>query len=380
MVDFSKSTRRIGILTYDYDPSIGGLGVLVKTYVQELTRLCPEDVFTVISPADNADDHGSPWGRARYGKSGGCPLFSLSLLWSLPALVRKHRLQILHVHAGSGGIFLFRRPACPLVVTAHHTYLQEADIVYKNNPVKKLWKMFMALLESRTYYLADTVICVSRDTADEIITRYGVSARKVCVVENPVRIDDLPALKDIQKTKDTILFVGRLEPRKGILMLLEAFEIVRKDMPSAKLRLIGLNLLGKKLDAVIQSRGLTDAVTTLGYVHNPYRMREMAQATMLVVPSTLEGFGLVAAEAMVLGTVVVASDAPGLRTIVSDGKTGLTFRVGDAASCAKQILKILRDPAFRQSLEGSAAAEAPERFDVEKRTRDQMEMYDQFLN
>jgi len=374
-----RQGRRIGVVSYDYDPPIGGLGVLVRTYVDEMRKLYPEDTFTVVSPSKNADEFGSQLGRTRYRKSGGCPLFSIALFFTLGKIVRKHHFDLLHVHSGSGGVFLLRRPPCALVVTSHHTYRQEADLVFAKSPLKKLWKLFMALLESRTYHLAHAIVCVSKDTADEIITHYGVSAKYVCVVENPVQVASAEALRGLPKNPNTLLFVGRLETRKGVLLLLEAFQMLRQEVPTAKLRLVGFNLLGPRLASIIASRGIKDAVTALGYVHDPYRFRETAQATAMVVPSTLEGFGLVAAEAMVLGTCVIASDAPGLRSIISDGRTGVSFPVGDARSCAEAMKLVLQDAGFREKLQSAALLEATIRFNVEKRSRDISDVYARVL-
>ena len=375
----SHRGRRIGIVSYDYDPPIGGLGVLVKTYVDELQKLHVEDTYTVISPSAHADEHGSHFGRARYRKSGGCPLFSLSLLFSLTRIIRRCQCDLLHVHSGSGGVFLLRRPPCKLIVTAHHTYRQEADLVFMRSPLKKLLKLFMALLESRTYHMADIVVCVSKDTAQEIISQYSVPASRVCVIENPVQVAEAESLRAQPTQKNTIVFVGRLEHRKGIIVLLEAFCILKKNIPDARLRLIGSNLIGSHLTSVIEKLGLKDAVTILGYVQNSDRFREMAQATAIVIPSLLEGFGLVAAEAMVLGTCVIASDVPGLRSIISDNHTGLLFPVGHVSALAETMKRVLTDTNLRQTLENAALAEAPQRFSVERRTHDQSDVYSRFL-
>lgn len=375
----SNTGRRIGVITYDYDPPIGGLGVLVRTYVQEMRKLFPEDVYTVISPSEHSDDKGPELGRLRYLKSGGCPLFSIGLFFSLSHFVAKHRFDAIHVHAGSGGVFLLRKPSCKLVVTAHHTYRQEADLVYSSAPLKRLWKLFMALLEARTYRLADAVICVSKDTADEIIAQYGIPASRVCVIENPVHVPHASSFASANKNPNCILFVGRLEPRKGVLLLLKAFEILLRDVPTAELRLVGFNMLGKRLESIIERRGLSAATTLLGYVHDPYRYRETAEASVLVVPSTLEGFGLVAAEAMTLGTCVVASDAPGLRSVVTDGVNGISFPVNDANACARALKKALTDVAYRTKLQSAAKAEAPLRFNVERRSRDVGDVYTRIL-
>lgn len=364
--------KNIGIVSYDYDPPIGGLGVLVKTYERAMQRLFPESQYIVISPGSRAEERGSFVGRMRHGKSGGCPLFSLALCVTLGGLVRKHAFDVLNVHAGSGGVFLLFRPPCRLVVTAHHTYAQEADIVFVHEPWKRAWKMFMSVLERRTYLLADAVICVSGDTARALTEHYGIPAQKVTVIENPVSIPDAEALLREPKIANTILFVGRLEPRKGILMLLEAFSFLVKDIPEARLRLIGKNLLGSALHDAVRHYDLERNIDIAGFVQDPGRLREMAGATVVVVPSILEGFGLVAAETMILGTCVVASDAPGLRSVVQDDRSGLTFPVGDAHACADALRRILLDQDLRARLRLAALSEARRRFDIDARTRDVM--------
>ncbi len=374
-----KTGRRIGIISYDYDPPIGGLGVLVQTYLVALKMRCPEDTYCVISPSANADDRGSALGRMRYRKSGGCPLFSLSLLLSLPRMLRKHRCELLHVHAGSGGVFLLRKPQCKLVVTAHHTYVQEAELVFMHSVFKKIWKRCMARLESRTYHMADSIVCVSRDTADALTHKYAVPAERICVIENPVPVIRTLVQPAVARSTDTILFVGRLEERKGIHLLLEACELLRKVMPTVKLRLVGTNLLGDQLETALRSRGLHDSTSVLGFLQDSLRFREMSEAKVLVVPSMLEGFGLVAAEAMVLGTCVVVSDAPGLRSIVTHDRTGMIFPVGNARACADALQRIMTDSALRNRLAAEAQTEARQRFDSDSRTKDLSDVYTRVL-
>lgn len=371
----SSSSLHIGIVSYDFDPPIGGLGVLVQSYLGALKRLFPENTYIVIAPGAAADERGLAFGRLRFRKSGGCPLFSLVLSFTIGSLVRKHHLDLLHVHSGSGGIFLLRRPPCRLVVSAHHTYRQEADIVYRRAPLKRLWKLFMGRLEARTYRMAETIVCVSKDTADSIVSTYGIPRERITVIENPIRCQKAREFEHEPKDPRSIVFVGRLEPRKGILLLINAFEKLLSDIPDARLRLVGFNLMGQALKKIIHAKGLESRVTVLGYVHDPFRMREMARATLVVVPSTLEGFGLVAAEAMAVGTCVVTSDAPGLRSVVTHGRTGLTFPVGDTDACVKAMKEVLLDPELRGRLIDAARNEAEERFDLGSRTKDLMEVF-----
>jgi glycosyltransferase involved in cell wall biosynthesis len=133
---------------------------------------------------------------------------------------------------------------------------------------------------------------------------------------------------------------------------------------------VGNDLSGGKLRRVLKDEGLTDFVTVTGYIDDRRMYEELAQATVLVVPSMLEGFGLIAAEAMIAGTCVVASDAPGLRSIVRDGETGLVFRSGDSTECAKAVARILDDRALRHALEQQARREGLKRFHLKERAMD----------
>jgi glycosyltransferase involved in cell wall biosynthesis len=368
---------RIGILTYDFDPPIGGLGIVVRQYLERQKRSA-NDEFIVLSPSPNADDHVSTLARLRWKKSGGCPLFSLATNLVLNSLVRHHRLDVLHVHAGSGGVFLLRKPSCALVVTSHHTYRQEAAYVYKG--AARLWKYFMSLLERRTYRLADRITCVSKDTADALAEDYGVPRQKMAVIENGIDEAYFDTSDPVQRDPATALFIGRLEERKGVFQLVDAFEQVHRHIPSAKLRLIGRNLVGNRLKDVIRVKGLTEFVDILGFIEEPMRIREMRQATIVVVPSVLEGFGLVAAEAMALGCPVIVTDCPGLRSLVRDGHTGLVVPSEDPAALADAIAKLLQDKALAERLGHEAKTEAAVRFRYERGVVDLRNVYEQAVS
>ena len=245
---------RVAVFSYDYSPPIGGLGIVVSSAVSELRRLFPENDYIVFSPSPGSDKKVSPLAAMRWKKRGGCPFFSLILNFKIKKIVKKFKPDVLHAHSGSGGVFILKKPSVPMIVTSHHTYLQEAENVF-SNPVLKVWKKFMAILEKRTYSLAQKIVCVSQDTADFIIRRYDQPETKVSVIENGLMIK--PVAGRVEKEKGTILFIGRLEKRKGIWVLLEAFnELLKKD-PALRLRIAGQNLIGRKIERFIKSNRFT---------------------------------------------------------------------------------------------------------------------------
>jgi glycosyltransferase involved in cell wall biosynthesis len=149
----------------------------------------------------------------------------------------------------------------------------------------------------------------------------------------------------------TAVFVGRLVREKGADVLLRAFAKVVAQIPDARLLLIGDGRERVRLDAAIGELRLAGNVAMLGQLSRPDVERHCAKAWVQVVPSRwAEPFGLVAAEAMMRGTAVVASAAGGLAEIVQDGKSGLLAAPADPDSLAESLLRVLGDRALAEQM------------------------------
>ena len=228
----------------------------------------------------------------------------------------------------------------------------------------------MSLLEKRTYQLATAITCVSHDTADSLIHDYGIEASKIQIIENGIVPLHIPTSK-ITKESYSILFVGRLEERKGIRLLLEAFNLLRQRIPVARLTLLGRNMIGNKLQVLVDEHTLDDYVSVLGFTTEEVRVREMMSASVIAVPSILEGFGLIAAEAMFIGTCVVALPCPGLRSILKDRQTAILSKdCTSATSLAEALYEGLSNSVLRTQIEHSAKVESALRFNHSDRTND----------
>ncbi len=361
---------RIAIATYDFDPPIGGLGVHVMRLLTALKREHSNE-YVVLSPSPNAESHLPQFVKNRWKKRGGSPLFSLALFFLFPRLLRREKIDLLHVHGGSGGVLLLRKPGIPVVVTCHHTYRDEADVYRQTSSVTYLRKMLMALIEKRTYRIADKIMCVSDGTLERLKKDYRVPAEKLVLVENAVN-DELLLMDDRACEENLLLFAGRLEPRKGLPILLQAFASVKKKNPSLRLRIVGENMMGAAaLDQHLRDASLSIRdIELVGFVTQQEYWNELKRATILVVPSLREGFGLVAAEGMAAGIPVVASDCDGLRHVIREGETGLLFKTGDADECARAVEKLLTDHDLRARLVTNGKDEAKVRFSVERQARE----------
>jgi glycosyltransferase involved in cell wall biosynthesis len=156
-------------------------------------------------------------------------------------------------------------------------------------------------------------------------------------------------------------FAGRLVREKGTDVLLRAMALVRRRLPDARVVLAGDGPERENLLHLARDLELGDAVSFLGHVEHGDLERHLAVAWVQAVPSTWEEpFGIVAAEAMMRGTAVVASDSGGLSEIVEHGRTGARVAPGSPEALAEALVGILgdRERAERMGAEARAFAEA----------------------
>jgi glycosyltransferase involved in cell wall biosynthesis len=146
--------------------------------------------------------------------------------------------------------------------------------------------------------------------------------------------------------------------QKGVDVLLRAFATVLEQVPHARLLLAGDGPERHVVDRLIADLGVSSGVTLLGYVSQAEVEHHFAKAWAQAVPSRFaEAFGLVAVEAMMRGTAVVASASDGLTEVVRDGQTGFLVPPGDADALAAALVRLLSDRALAERL-GEAGREA----------------------
>jgi glycosyltransferase involved in cell wall biosynthesis len=142
----------------------------------------------------------------------------------------------------------------------------------------------------------------------------------------------------------TVAFAGRLIREKGVEVLVRAFLNVVKELPDARLLLAGEGPEKNRLKKLIAALKLSQTISILGYLPHPELELKFSTAWVQVVPSLWEEpFGIVAAESMMRGTAVVASNSGGLTEIVQDRQTGILVPPGDEVALAKALVLLLRN-------------------------------------
>jgi glycosyltransferase involved in cell wall biosynthesis len=159
-----------------------------------------------------------------------------------------------------------------------------------------------------------------------------------------------------------VLYFGRLDIfQKGIDTLIEAFAIVAASNPAARLRIAGRGKDAEAVRGLVMAANLSDRVEIRGSVSESERRALLAGATVQVMPSRFEGFGMVAAEAMAAGVPLVATRAGSLPEVVDAPAGGILVPPSDPAALAAALDQLLRDRAARDRLSRTARGSA-ERF------------------
>ncbi len=179
--------------------------------------------------------------------------------------------------------------------------------------------------------------------------------------------------RNVQPAPLRILFIGQAVERKGLPVLLRAFEALREHVPAT------LTLVGAAPEEIapllLDDRG----VCALGKVTDDEKAEQLRRADVLCAPSLGgESFGMVLTEAFAAGTPVVASDIAGYRDVVRDGVDGLLTPRGDARELAQALRVLALDPARRAGM-AAAARERAERFAWPRVAAEVLEVYEQAL-
>jgi phosphatidylinositol alpha-mannosyltransferase len=180
--------------------------------------------------------------------------------------------------------------------------------------------------------------------------------------------------------KTNILFVGRLETRKGFEYLLEAYKLIKPEVPSCRLIQVGPGVrLRKKYEKFVRQYGLPD-VSFRGYAAYKDLPRYYKTADIVCFPATgRESQGIVLLEAMSVGKPIIASDIDGYSSVLNDGVEGIAVPPRDSYQLAEAILRLLRNKQLRQQMGNRGIPRARE-FDWEIIAGKVLDVYKSVLN
>ena len=390
---------RIAMLSYHTCPlavlggkDTGGMNVYVRDLTMQLGRMGVHvDIFT-RSQDEHVPHvlHDLGFGNRVVHIPAGpeVPLPKLELVSYLPQFVagikafaaeKNIRYDLVHSHywmSGVAGQALKQAWGAPLVHMFHTLGMMKNRVARSKAEMEGEYRIAG---ERQVLLAADRIIAATPAEKAQLQFLYQADDRNIVVIPPgvdtghfyPIPGDEARAAIGLPEQGCLILFVGRIEPLKGLETLIRAMAIMKhkgilRQCPQG-LAIIGgdphpspkaINAEMTRLQALCKELGMDDMILFLGKRRQDTLPYYYSGAEVLVMPSHYESFGMVALEAMACGTPVVASQVGGLAFLVQDGVTGYVVPDGDPEILGERLTYLIENPEIRRKMGVQAAAYA----------------------
>lgn len=262
---------------------------------------------------------------------------------------------------------LFRKPTV-LFIPAHvlpffapkRSFVTIHDVAYEKYPMAYggLQSFYLEWSTRRALKRAEKVIVPTEAVKKDLIKYYNADPSRVVVIHHGrlplMQVDRKSILStldhyQLDHNEPLFFFIGRLETKKNLMVLLDAWSIVQKEEPSGRLFLGGMYGHGfNDLFRRMEKEDLSGTVIAPGYIPETEAAGIFQAATALVLPSREEGFGLPILQSFEADCAVISSNIPALKEV--GGDAALYADPGDAASFAKQMIRLIREPELKTML------------------------------
>jgi len=271
---------------------------------------------------------------------------SLRLASAIKAVLSQEKFDVIHLH----------EPFMPMLCSAVLRFSNAPNIgtfhACDGSPGYNLGRPISTILLKRRTRKLDGKIAVSKP-AMEFASKYIPGYYNI--IPNGIDVEhfspDVAPIEEFCDGKQNILFVGRLERRKGLNYLIKAYLQVKREIPNSRLIVVGPGRRPrKKYEKWIMRNGLRDVVF-VGYVSYAELPRYYKTADIFCSPATgRESFGIVLLEAMAIGKPVVASNIDGYASVITHGEEGLLVPPKDSRGLAQALISLMSDETLRQQM------------------------------
>lgn len=349
---------RIGIDGMSLAQPRTGVGTYTFELARALAAATPDDQFELVSPLPFEPSVLAGIQPANLRCIYTKPNVLQRRWWTigLPSYMRSHPFELFH----GTNYEVPLRAQCPTVVTIHDLSLLLHSSTHEARAVRRA-RLLMPLMARR----AKLIITPSELIKNEVCEHLRIPSRKVFATPLAPRAHFQPmslaqtveARKRLNVADEFLLFVGTIEPRKNLSVLVNALEEVWRTT-SLRPQLVVAGKVGWKADDLLaQLQGSSDAdrVRLIGFVSDNDLRALYSSCRAFIYPSVYEGFGLPPLEAMACGAPVIASRVPSIKESVARVISATDFR-----ELARTIVELLTDEQARQALSISGRAHAQE--------------------
>jgi len=289
--------------------------------------------------------------------------------YRMAAYMKRHGAQYDLIHDNqslSYGLLKVQKMGLPLLVTIHHPIKRDVDLAvaaarnWWQRLLIRRWHSFL-IMQKRVVRRLHHITTVSELSRQDIANAFGIKAERIELIYNGIDTEVFCPQPQIQREEHLLLATASADqPLKGLHFLLKAFAELRTKYPLLRLIVVGQAKQGGATERLIERLQLTDAMQFVHGISTEELVALYARATIAVVPSLYEGFGLPAGEAMACGTPLVSADGGALPEVVGDA--ALLVAAGSADELRQAIASLLDSPEQRKSLSEKGRARIENRF------------------
>ena len=268
-------------------------------------------------------------------------------LFKIPKIVRKHKIQIIHIE---GRLF----PISFLSATLNLLALKRPSFVSVQGRLEVgitgiIEDIFDNLITKFLYQKLNRIICVSKSLKDRLL-KFDISSEKLTVIPNGVdieqfsKINNPDLLNKYLKNKEDfkkVIFVGRLDVQKGVEYLIKAIPKVVQSYPKVHFFILGNGNLENHLKELVIELNIKSYVTFLDFIPLEKMPIFYSSADIFCLPSIHEGFPLSIAEALSIGLIIVASSTEGIPEAITENENGFLVEPRNIGQLSQKLIKAL---------------------------------------
>ena len=284
----------------------------------------------------------------------------------------------------SYGMLEIQAMGLPLVTTLHHPITSDLRIAL--NAARNWWERLLIRrwhtflnMQKKVVKQLHNIVTVSDCSRQDIARDFGLQPAGISLVHNGIDTQVFRPMPGVARNPRRLMATCSADaPLKGLRYLLRAYARLLKTYPDLELLLVGKPRPGGRTEKLVRRLGLTDKIQFVSGISTQQMVHYYAEASIAVVPSVYEGFGLPAGEAMACGVPVVSTEGGALPEVVGDA--GLLVPVKNVDALVEAIDRLLRDPQLRAELGARGQQRIEESFCWHVCARQMTDYYRQVLN
>jgi glycosyltransferase involved in cell wall biosynthesis len=254
----------------------------------------------------------------------------------------------------SYGMLALQKQGFPLVTTIHHPITSDLNIAlsaaksWTERLLIRRWHSFLTMQRKVARELHH-VVTVSERSRMDIAAAFDIQPAGISLVHCGIDTEEFRPLDNVEKNPNRIMAtVSSDQPLKGMRYLLEAVAAVLPKYPNLELLLVGKPREDGESGQLIRELGLSKHIRAVSGISTEDLVKYYNEASVVVVPSVYEGFGLPAGEAMACGTALISTDGGALPEVVGDAAIQVPVR--NSQAIAEVLDTLLASPAWREEL------------------------------